>query len=165
MQKGHGNTVTMYTTYSIKNSSIQGPNSVQTWTRNIYCRLAVTSQPQRRQRWTYPKHRHKGRCHTKCDRHPGVHAYIADSTDNRTGWTPSTSKKYYNYRLAKHKRSASHWHKTILVLQMWHIGKFRFSGFFRWLWCLLWIRSIWPTLYLWGHTISMTHPMEPVCVR
>ena len=48
----------MHTAYSIKNSSIQGPNSVQTWDRNIYCRLAVVAQPQRRQRCTYLRHGH-----------------------------------------------------------------------------------------------------------
>ena len=40
-----------------------------------------------------------------------------------------------------------------------------FSGGFKGMWCLLWIRSIWPTSYLWGHSVSMTHPMKPACIR
>ena len=30
---------------------------------------------------------------------------------------------------------------------------------------ILEIRSIWPTLYLWGHSTSMVHPMGLVWVR
>ena len=45
LKKRHGNAITMHTVYSFKNPSIQGPNSLQTQARNIYCRLAVTAQP------------------------------------------------------------------------------------------------------------------------
>ena len=38
---------------------------------------------------------------------------------NGTGWTSLTSKKHYNYRLAKDKRWAPYQQKTMLVLQKW----------------------------------------------
>ena len=55
-------------------------------------RLAVTTQPPRRQRWTHLRHGHKGGCHTKCNRHPRVHNHITGSTGNGTGWTSPMSK-------------------------------------------------------------------------
>ena len=30
------------------------------------------------------------------------------------------------------------------------------------IWCYLEIRSVSPALYLWGHSMSMVHPMGPV---
>ena len=50
------------------------------------------AQPPRSQRWTYLRHGHKGRCHTKHNRHPGVHIHIAGSTGNGTGWSSPMSK-------------------------------------------------------------------------
>ena len=38
------------------------------------------------------------------------------------------------------------------------------SGEYRRFWCIIRIRSIWPTLYLWGHSTSLVHPMGPACV-
>ena len=111
-----GNTIAVHTIYSIKNPSIQGPNSLQIWAWNIYCRLAVMTQPQRRKRQAHQRYGYKSRCHTKCNRHPGMHLHFTDSTHNGAGQTSPTSKWHYNYRLAQHKRWDSHWYKTILVL-------------------------------------------------
>ena len=81
-----------------------------------YCRLAVMTQPWRRERWTHQRYGYRSRCHTKHNRHSRMHLHFKDSTHNDKGWTFPMSKKHYNYRLAKLKRWASHGHKTILVL-------------------------------------------------
>ena len=82
----------------------------------FYFRLAVMTQPWRREGQAHQRYGYKNWHHTKHNRHPRMYLHFTDSTHISTGWSPPMSKKCYNYRLAKHKRPASHWSRTILVL-------------------------------------------------
>ena len=77
--------IAAYTVHNTKNSPIQGPDYIQTWSRDFYCRLAIKAQSHRGQGQTYKRHGHMGGHHTKCDRHAGVCIHGRNTTSIHTG--------------------------------------------------------------------------------
>ena len=54
-------------------------------------------------RTSHQRYGYKNRCHTKCNRHPGMHLHITNPVSISADKHLKTSKKHDNNRLAKHK--------------------------------------------------------------